>query len=175
MKGTMAAVGQGILFVFLAAAAWQDFRKKAVQRWVYGLFGAAAMVWNLAELWMVLKAAGVDGEAVFPGGYHDVFAWLTGRVSGCLPGLGLLAAGRMSRGCIGVGDGWFFLVSGLLLSPAQNWGLLCSGVMLCGLYALGLLVYGQVRGELGFGKRTIPFLPFVALAEAGALLSQWIT
>ena len=159
----LAVLGNGIFGLFLLAAAWQDFRMKAVERRVYLGFGAAAAAWNLA----VIAGAPEAGA-----GWSGVLALLLVRAASMLPGVGLLVLGRVSRGNVGSGDGWFFLVSGLLLDASRNLALLCWGVMLCGLYCLGYLVYGRFRGRRNSERQTVAFLPFVALAEAGMVLGR---
>ncbi len=159
--GGLAGLGSGIFGLFLLAAAWQDFWMKAVDRRVYLGFGAAAVVWNLAVLGAMLAGQGPGAGAM-----------VRTRLMSMLPGAGLLVLSRVSRGSIGVGDGWFFLVSGLLLDASRNLALLCCGVMLCGLYCLGYLVYGRFRERKKSGRQTVAFLPFVALAEAGMLLGH---
>lgn len=129
-----------VFMTFLAAAAWQDLRKKSVSLWLYLGYGAAA-----CAVWIVgrdFKITDLNGLPV---------------------GLVLLAAGRASGGAIGSGDGWFFVVSGLYLSLSQNVRLLLGGLLFCGLYCLFLILYAKVKGKNMRG-RTVPFLPFLVPA-----------
>lgn len=164
----LAVLENGIFGMFLLAAAWQDFRAKAVERRVYLGFGTAAVVWNLAVMGSMLAGPGAGY------GWGGVVRLLWGRAVSMLPGAGLLVLNRVSRGSIGKGDSWFFLVSGLLLDALRNLALLCCGVLLCGLYCLSYLVYRRFReqGNFDSGRRTVAFLPFVALAEAGMLIGR---
>ena len=82
---------------FLLAASWQDLRNKSVSIWLYLGYGAAAGVMRL-----------IGGGPVFT------------ILSGTLVGVVLLAAGRLTSGAIGSGDGMFFIVSGLYLSLNEN-------------------------------------------------------
>lgn len=174
--------GNGIFGLFLLVAAWQDFRMKAVERRVYLGFGMAAVVWNLAvivgvlaapesgtEPWVRFFADGLAGLEAGDG-WGGAGTLLRARAESMLPGAGLLVLSRVSRGSIGAGDGWFFLVSGLLLDASWNLALLCYAVMLCGLHCLGFLVYGRFRKQGNPGRQTVAFLPFVVLAEAGMLI-----
>ena len=82
-----------IFTTFLAAAAWQDLRNKSVSVWLYPGYGAVAVAIRLTGGEPVLQA-----------------------LSGGLVGVVLLAAGWMTAGAIGIGDGLFFVVSGLYLA-----------------------------------------------------------
>lgn len=137
--------------VFLAVAAGQDLKRKRVDIWIYLLFGT-------------LAAAVLIGSQ--SGRMTECEIWLKGLAEAvwCLcPGLVLLGFGRVSRGGIGVGDGCFFLVSGLLLSFWENMMILGYGTLLCGLYSLGYLVWKRMkRGTPADVRRhKIPFLPFL--------------
>lgn len=75
-------------------------------------------------------------------------------------GVGILILSRLTRGGVGEGDGWFFVISGLLLGPEENMALLLSGLALCGVFCLVLVTVAFVRGK-GVRKLRIPFLPFL--------------
>ena len=61
---------------------------------------------------------------------------------------------------IGIGDGLFFLISGLMLDFFQNLTVLCMGVVLCGLYGMVLFVWNQIYWKKDVRKLTIPFFFF---------------
>ena len=86
-----------IFMTFLTVAAWQDLRNKSISVWLYLGYGAVAGAIRLTGGEPVLQA-----------------------LSGGLVGVVLLAAGRLTAGAIGSGDGLFFVVSGLYLSFYDN-------------------------------------------------------
>lgn len=129
---------------FLLLAAAQDLKEKQVDIWIYLLFGGAALALGTGrEL--------ADGAAC---------SWLE-YLSGVVPGIGLLAVSALSRGEIGAGDGYFFLVSGLFLEFWDNLMMLCYGVLFCGFYCLGYWFWCRFHMDMDAGKRIVPFLPFV--------------
>lgn len=140
---------------FLLLAAAQDLKKRQVEIWVYLLFGGAAL------------AVGV-GRQLTGGGY----GWLE-HLGGMSPGIALLAAAALSRGGIGMGDGCFFLVSGLLLGFWENMMLLCYGMLFCGIFCLGYLVWCRVCRTADVRKQVVPFLPFVLPPGIWLVLQNW--
>lgn len=130
---------------FLMTAAIQDFRKKQVDIWVYLVFGALGAVW-------------VGYRMIWYGEMYQFFDHATS----CSLGFGLLGVSMMSRGEIGCGDGCFFLVSGILLGFWENLLLLLWGSLCCGLFCLVLIAGDMVRQKKAC-RRSVPFLPFVAL------------
>lgn len=129
----------------MSVVVWQDLRYQAVSVRTYLIFAVAA-----------LAAAGglaIQGEA---------YAWL-GHAAGMGIGLGMIGLWKASRGEVGLGDGCFFLISGLLLDFWENIMLLCYGILFCGVYCLGLFAWGMWKKKSSPGKQTVPFLPFVAL------------
>lgn len=136
----------GLFLCFLLAAAWQDLRNKQVDVCIFVVFGAAAAVLGVVQ-WLVL---GEDYS-------------VPGHLAGCALGGILLAAGIASRGGIGTGDGWFFLVSGLMLGFWENLALLCYSTLCCGIFCLGYFVWCRIQKGENAGKRTVPFLPFAVL------------
>lgn len=132
-----------IFLLYLVTAAGQDLKRKSVELWVYAGFGG----WALLSLGFQLVA----GEQV---------AWGNLFSSLCL-GLGLIGCGLLWHRAIGVGDGCFFLVSGLMLGFWENLALLCYGMLLCSLYCLVLAVWNQVLYHRDMRRHTVPFLPFL--------------
>lgn len=139
-------VWSGLFLCFLLAAAWQDLRRRQVDICLYLIFGISAGMLGLGR-WLAL------GET------YDIL----GHMAGSALGAALLGAGLASRGGIGMGDGCFFLVSGLMLGFWENLALLCYSTLCCGVFCLGYLVWCRVRAGEHVGKRTVPFLPFAVL------------
>ena len=126
-----------IFTTFLAAAAWQDLRNKSVSVWLYLGYGAVAGAIRLTGGEPVLQA-----------------------LSGGLVGVVLLAAGWMTAGAIGIGDGLFFVVSGLYLSFYDNVRLLLYGILWGGIFCLFLFLHGKKHG-INIHRMTVLFLPFL--------------
>ena len=137
---------QWVFGMFLAVAAGQDLKKKQVDIWVYFLFGGLAL------------AVAAMRQLVGNIGYQ----WME-HLGGICIGLLLSGLGIISRGGIGIGDGCFFLVSGMMLKFQESMMLLCYGTLLCGLYCLIYLVWRRFHAEglVGVRKQIVPFLPFL--------------
>lgn len=133
-----------IFLLFLLIAAGQDMKRKSVEIRVYIVF----WVWA----WIAL------GYRQIAVGEHVDWGMM---LSGMCPGLGLIGCGLLWRNAIGIGDGCFFLVSGLLLGFWENLELLCYGLLLCGVYCLGYLAWNQIRHHRNVRNYTVPFLPFL--------------
>lgn len=135
-----------ILFIlFLCVTAWHDWKSKSVPLWIYLVFGILAAV--------LCGYEAVTGQ--------KSFLWETvGSVS---LGFGVTGVSLLCQDSIGIGDGCFFLVSGLYLDFWQNIALLGSGILFCGMFCLVWAVvmiirYGRIR------SCEIPFLPFLVPA-----------
>lgn len=131
---------QAVFAAFLLTCAWQDIRNKEIDVWLYWLFGLLAAG--------VMLAFGTPAED-----------WMD-KFESMAVGAVLLLIGKMSRGAIGAGDGWFFVVTGLLLTAGENCILLVSGLVFSGCAGLGMVVWGAVSG-INMRKRSLPFLPFL--------------
>ncbi|MDR1549661.1 MAG: pilus assembly protein CpaA [Hungatella sp.] len=132
--------------VFLLASAWEDGREKAVSVWLF-------------------KAAGIAGV---------ILAFLQGdigaeRLLSCMVGVGLLFLSRLTDEAIGMGDGWFFVVSGLFLRALLNLKLLIYGIFLNGIVCGGIYLFGWLRGR-DVKKQSIPFLPFLVPVWIGLVM-----
>lgn len=154
MKIEMARMG--VFLVFLLAAAWQDFGTKQISSEILWLSGTAALVCqSLSVLCLAfIKEAGAE-ETVL---WFFLNAWGP-YLAGVLPGAALLALSWLGCG-IGAGDGFFFLVSGLLLGLRHNLLFLCGTVLCCGLFGLGYYVWSRLKGNDAGGKTELPLLPF---------------
>lgn len=135
-----------IFGVFLLAAAWEDGREKAVSVWLF-------------------KAAGVIGL---------LLALLQGEIGGerflsCMVGVVLLLLSRLTGEAIGVGDGWFFVVSGLFLRALLNVKLLIYGIFLNGIVCGAIYLWGWLHRQ-DYKKKTIPFLPFLVPVWIGLVV-----
>ena len=117
-----------LFFVFLGTAAWQDLRTRSISLEV--LAGGAA-VGIITCIW----------EERLPGEI----------VLAMIPGIMLLLIGMLTRGLLGEGDGWFFIVSGFFLGWQECVMLLISGQIFCGIFGLAIMVGAQI----GTGRENI--------------------
>ena len=110
--------------------------------------------WSVSPCLAFIKEAGAE-ETVL---WFFLNAWGP-YLAGVLPGAALLALSWLGCG-IGAGDGFFFLVSGLLLGLRHNLLFLCGTVLCCGLFGLGYYVWSRLKGNDAGGKTELPLLPF---------------
>lgn len=138
-----------IFLIILGYAVWMDLRTKELSGTF--LLGAACVGAVVLAVW------GPAGE----NWQETIFACGIGGI--------LLFISRLIGGGIGEGDGWFFVVAGLFLSPGENGLLLLSGIFLSGIFSLLYVVAGALNGTWQRHRKSFPFLPF--LLPAGL----WIT
>lgn len=150
--------------LFLFAAAWQDSRRKEIQVWIFWIGGMLAL---MLIGWQTAKAL------FFSSDKNWLFLWME-CVAASLPGIVLLFCGNMTRGAVGVGDGWFFLISGWFLGLKHTMLLLCGSVFLCGGCALVILCQKRAWRNVHARKITLPFLPFTGCVWLGMLAAGWI-
>lgn len=131
-----------IFSLFLLCASWQDWRRKMIPVWLYVAAGVSGLLCRLlfSEELMVVEL-----------------------FSGASVGLGLLGISVMTEGAVGDGDGWFFVVTGILLGFWKNLALLFYGLLACCTGSCFLIVWRYVWGE-GTGsvrKYQFAFVPFL--------------
>lgn len=152
----------GIFVIFLLLAAWQDFREKQVSVRLYQFFGVmAVMLLGVTLYEACLSAAFQEHEQT-----AIVELWVVAgrsQLLGILPGILLFLCARFSRGAVGIGDGCFFAISGLLLGLPDNCFLFFYALLSCGLFGLGYYVVGWIRKSGINGKTELPFLPFAVV------------
>lgn len=136
-----------VLFLcFLLVAAVQDIRRKQVDIRVYAIFGIAGAALGAIRLTAV-----------------GVWYGLPGYVAAMSVGAGMVGLSLASGGSVGLGDGLFFVVSGLMLGFWENLALLLYGTLCCGIFCLIYYVWCRLRSGRRVGKQTVPFLPFTVL------------
>ena len=92
-----------------------------------------------------------------------------------IPGITLLLIGLLTRGLLGEGDGWFFIVSGFFLGWQECVMLLISGQIFCGIFGLAIMVGAQIgTGRESIRKLRLPFLPFLLPAALWMVLMRMI-
>ncbi|MEF9954215.1 MAG: prepilin peptidase [Clostridium sp.] len=124
--------------LYLLIASWQDLKNRKIAVWLYVVFAITGVLENI--LW-------------------QEFTW--GEVvAAMIPGGLLLLLTKCSRGAIGSGDGWFFVVSAVYLGFWNITALLLYGLMCCSICCLGIIVWGSAAG-IPVRKMRLPFLPFL--------------
>ena len=137
-----------MFLVYLATAAWQDFRYRAIGFYVFAGFGIAGGVLRFAYLCL---------ECSVPGSWQPAVADMAMALA---VGGGLLALSAATDQAVGAGDGWFFVVSALYLGFWKNVLLLTGGLLICFCYCSVLLGWRRLH-RVSVRKRKIPFLPFL--------------
>ena len=134
---------QAAMMGMLAICSAQDIRKKEIRLNLVLFFGILGIIFH-----MLFRV-------------HSIGNLLLGMMVGIV----LLLAGVVSEGRIGAGDGVLLTVTGVYLGLEGNLTLFFGALVLCGVWALGLLVLRKK-------KKTdcIPFVPFLLAAYVVMLL-----
>lgn len=130
-----------VLWIFLSIAAWQDYHKKSVSTWIYVFFATSGIIIRYLKLgeWSFFNLLGSISAGV-------VLLWI------CV----------LTKGSIGEGDGWFFVISGLYLSYFHNWMLLIYGMIGSCIFGLIYLVISYFQFQC-IKRKTIAFLPILLI------------
>lgn len=126
-----------LFFFILLAAVGQDLKSRSVG----------------ARFLLLASGLGV-GFCIYDG--RD---W-KGILCSVMVGFAVLAFSWVTRGKIGAGDGWFFVISGLFLGFKENLALAVSGLFFCSLYCL-VFAAAALWGGGNIRSRRVPFLPFL--------------
>ena len=128
--------------LFLAANSWLDFRSREISFVLAGIYGISGIMYSIFTGRPI-------GDILIPAGIGMMF----------------LAAGFLSRGTVGVGDGWILAALGTLLSTEIYVQMLCMGLFFAaGWSGVLLAVFGKSR------KTEIPLVPFLLAGYIGAVL-----
>lgn len=138
MSEVFEIVSEMILLSGLFLIAWGDYKTKMIKTkwlWILGLAGGGCRL---------LQAGSLDVKEVF-----------LGSMSGVI----LLFLAKVTKECIGFGDGWLFCVTGIFLGFFKNVVLLSGSMLLAGIYAVFCLLLKK-RGK----NDRLAFVPFVFTA-----------
>lgn len=149
---------EAVFSLFLLLFSWQDLRRKRIRvLWLYG-FGVVGAGFTLIRCVQAVLASGWDWKR----DSVRMLIWMLGM----LPGLILLWMERQTRGAVGLGDGWFFLIAGCYLGGWRMLELLMGAVFVSSL-AGGIWMFTALLSGKGSGlwermrKKKLPFLPCV--------------
>lgn len=132
-----------VLVSLLGICSWEDIKKREVTLSLICIYGIFGMLLHLF----------LDKIAIF-----DI-------LGGMAIGIILLLIGKLFHQCVGYGDGFIILVSGIYLGMNKNIELLFYSVILSGIFSLILLCIFRKKKDY-----EIPFIPFVFLGYIGVLL-----
>lgn len=135
--------GQIAMIGLLAACTAQDIRKKEIRLNFVFFFGILGII------------------------FHMLFRMqsIVSLLLGMSVGVVLVLAAVVTEGKIGVGDGVLLIVTGVYLGIEGNIRLFIGGLILCSVWALGLLVFRKKRRT-----DSIPFVPFLLASYMGMLV-----
>ncbi len=129
------------IFIFLAANAWRDWRKKEVI-----LPSVILMI-----LWGLWEMRGQE-------------TWWQQFLAGTGTGMILAALSLAAKGAVGMGDALLVAALGLFMKTEAFFGMLSLGMFLAGIYSALLMTIKRKAGNT-----EIPFVPFLLAAYAGGL------
>lgn len=135
--------GQVGVMGMLAIASVRDIRKKQIEVTEIIIFSIIAVVIHM-----------ITGEQS-----------IGNMLLGVIPGLILVGLSFLTKGKIGLGDGIIVSASGLFLGLQKNVELFLTGLVLCGIWALALIVIRKKKGSY-----EIPFVPFLLAAYMEMLI-----
>ncbi len=146
--------------VYLLAAAWQDYRYRAVSERVFLVF----LVHYLTARFDLYVCQADLQEMPVSLWYYGMLqeASPVSLIGGASLGAVMMLLSRVSGGSLGMGDGIFFLISGIYLGFWRNLMLLCAALLLCSGAGLYCIVRGRATGR-DCRKKRLPFLVFALI------------
>lgn len=130
------------VLAFLGWNTWTDIRKKQVSLLTVWIFALAGIIFAAARKdisWQYFLPVGV----------------------GCF----FIALSLITKGAVGMGDGWLLAALGTMLNAEEFVRVLLMGMLCCGVWA-GILLFVLRKGR----NTEIPFVPFLMLGYIGGLL-----
>lgn len=134
---------QAVVMSMLTLCSAEDIKKKQIRLHSVLLFGILGII-----LHMLFRMQSIENMLL-----------------GMSVGVTLLVLSKLSGGRIGAGDAVLLIVTGIYLGFEQNMQLFFSGLLLSGIWALGVLVLKKKSR-----KDSIPFIPFLLAAYMGMLV-----
>lgn len=134
---------QAVVMSMLTLCSAEDIKKKQIRLHPVLLFGILGII-----LHMLFRMQSIENMLL-----------------GMSVGVTLLVLSKLTGGRIGAGDAVLLIVTGIYLGFKQNMQLFFSGLLLSGIWALGVLVLKKKSR-----KDSIPFIPFLLAAYMGMLV-----
>ena len=130
------------ILTFLGINSWKDIRAREVSLLTIVIFGIVGMV-----------------RACFLGNVSVDLVW-----SACM-GVAVIGLSIISKGAVGMGDGFLLLSLGTVISFAELLSAFLLGLFFCGFWGILVLLLS------GKGKKAeMPFVPFLMLGYIGGLI-----
>lgn len=129
-----------LLIIWLLICSWQDLKKKSIS--IYFIIGGFVLLFLGSLYW---------GEVS-----------LISRIAGGGIGVVLLGLNPLTKGQIGLGDGFIIGIIGVCFGFTSNASILLVALFLSAVISIILLVFKKVDR-----KHTIPFVPFILLGYLG--------
>ncbi len=127
--------------VFLLTSGWLDRKKHEISLCLTGIYALTGIVYSIAE--------GRPAEDLLvPVGLGILF----------------LAMSLLTRGDMGMGDGWLLLSLGMMLETGEYMGTIFGGMLLASIWAVILLLVFKKNK-----KTEIPLIPFLFLGYLGGV------
>lgn len=130
------------VLAFLGWNTWTDIRKKQVSLLAVGIFAVAGIVAAVLQRklsWQYFLPVGI----------------------GCF----FVAISLLTKGAVGMGDGWLLMALGTVLDTEEFVTGLLVGMLCCGIWS-GVLLFIFRKGK----NTEIPFVPFLMIGYMGGLL-----
>lgn len=134
---------QAAVMSMLTLCSAEDIKKKQIRLHPVLLFGILGII-----LHMLFRMQSIENMLL-----------------GMSVGVTLLVLSKLTGGRIGAGDAVLLIVTGIYLGFEQNMQLFFSGLLLSGIWALGVLVLKKKSR-----KDSMPFIPFLLAAYMGMLV-----
>ena len=130
------------VLVFLGLNSWMDIKKREISLVLAAMLAAAGMIWTVYR-------GTVSIERLLP----------------IMAGISFLGISVITRGAMGMGDGWILLALGTVLMPEEFFSMLFAAMLISAAWA-GILLW-LFRKK---GNTEIPFVPFLMLGYLGKLI-----
>lgn len=138
----MVQIKEVLTVLFLAVTGWKDWKKREISLLLTGIYGLIGL-----------------GLSIYEG--RTMEEWLVPLGVSMV----MIAMSVLTRGEIGLGDGWIFLALGMMLTTESYIKTACIGMMAAAVYSGVLLVICR-KGR----KTEIPLVPFLLIGYLGGVL-----
>lgn len=123
-------------------------------RWFWILCLTMAAVSDIKERMVSCRVLFVCG--IF-GIIYGISTGVSSHIQGLSVGLAIVFMSKVTRGAIGLGDGWFFIASAWYLNTKEMWTLLLISLSVGWIWSIGLILRG-IRYGRNTNNSTVPFL-----------------
>ena len=129
------------VLVFLGLNSWMDIKRREISLVLATMLAATGMIWTVYR-------GTVSIERLLP----------------IMTGVSFLGISVITRGAMGMGDGWILLALGTVLMPEEFFSMLFAAMLISAAWAGILLWFFRKKGNT-----EITFVPFLMLGYLGKL------